>query len=141
MNVDGLILPDLLPTMLDAKRWPRTAQEASQQHLHSLIPEDRLRRWRSIYLYPPPFHTVADILLGDRDSFYGKFGALHELVPSKVIEIADFGLGADSPILLDYWNGPTNPRVIHLEWSGEDHSNYWIVMAPDFASFVEMLGL
>ena len=55
--------------------------------------------------------------------------------------LKDFGLGADSPILLDYRADPADPRVIHLEWADRDESNDWVVMAPDFASFVDMLGL
>ena len=35
------------------------------------------------------------------------------------VEIADFGIGADSPILLEYSAGPLDPRVIRLEWRGE----------------------
>jgi hypothetical protein len=66
---------------------------------------------------------------------------LWELVPEASVEIGDFGLGSDSPILLDYRDGPANPKVIHLEWPSDNHPNYWVVMAQDFESFVELLGL
>ena len=66
---------------------------------------------------------------------------MHELVPEASVEIADFGPGADATILLDYRTGPTDPRVIHLERADRGKSNYWVVMASDFASFVDMLGL
>jgi hypothetical protein len=141
MVVDGLLIPDLLETMLAEERWPRTPDDASKQTLHSRVPEDRNRRLRSIYLYAPPFRTVARIVAGGGQDFYSRFGALHELVPEASVEIADFGPGADATILLDYRTGPTDPRVIHLEWADRGESNYWVVMAPNFAGFVDILGL
>ncbi len=141
MVVDGLVIPDLLELMLAEGRWPRTADEASKQDLHSRVHEDRNRRLRRICLYAPPFHTIARIVAGGGQDFYDESFALHELVPEASIEIADFGRGADTPILLDYRAGPSNPQVIHLEWAGHGKSNYWVVMAPNFADFVGMLGL
>jgi hypothetical protein len=138
MEVDGLCIPDQLLAMLAEGRWPRTAEEATKQNLHSRVPEDRNRTLRRIYLYAPPFHTIARITTGPGRDFYSRFGALHELVPEASVEIGDFGLGSDAPILLDYWSGPTEPQVIHLEWADP---NYWVVMAPSFAEFVELLGL
>jgi hypothetical protein len=141
MVVDGLLIPDQLQAMLAEGRWPRTADEESKQNLHSRVPEDRNRTLRRIYLYAPPFHTVARIAAGGGRDFYSRYGALHELVPEASVEIGDFGLGSDAPILLDYRAGPAEPRVIHLEWAERGESNYWVVMAPSFAEFVELLGL
>lgn len=141
MVVDGLLIPDLLVAMLAEGRWPRTGDEVSKQHLHSRVPEDRNRRLRRICLYAPPFHTIAWVVANGGRDFYAGSGALHELVPEASVAIADFGLGADAPILLDYRAGPADPRVIHLEWADRGEPNYWVVMAPDFASFVDMLGL
>jgi hypothetical protein len=56
------------------------------------------------------------------------------------LDIADFGLGSDAPILLDYREDTTNPRVIRLRWQ-QGTPNQWVIMAPDFRSFVEALGL
>jgi hypothetical protein len=139
--VDGLLIPDLLEAMLAEGRWPRTTDEASKQHLCARVPEDRNRRLRRICLDAPPFHTLARTATGGNRGFYSAFGALHELVPEASVEIADFGLGADSPILLDYRAGPTDPRVIHLEWADRGDANYWVVMAENFAEFVDLLGL
>ena len=136
MRVDGLLIPELLQTMLAESRWPQSVDEAWRQ----FVPEDRIRRLRGICLYPPPFRTVAQGLVGG-DRFYATFGALHELVADAAIPIADFGIGADSPILLDYRAGFDEPSVIALEWPGDGEPNYWEVMAPDFASFVALLGL
>src|SRR5262245_50770078 len=125
MLVDGLLIPNQLQAMLAKGRWPRTADEALKQNLHSRVAEDRNRALRRIYLYAPPFHTVARIMAGDGRDFYTRFGALQELVPEASVEIGDFGLGSDAPILLDYRAGLTEPRVINLEWSDRGQSNYW----------------
>ena len=141
MTVDGLLIPERLRAMLAEGRWPRTAGEAAEQNLHSRVPEDRNRTLRSIYLYAPPFHTVARIAAGGGMGFYSQFGALHELVPEASVEIGDFGLGSDAPILLDYRAGAADPRVLHLAWAGPPATNAWVVMAEDFDAFVELLGL
>ncbi len=138
MQVDGLLIPELMQTLLAESRWPRDANEALGR---AFVSEDRTRRIRKICLYPPPFRTLAQGLANVGDRFYAEFAALHELVPEAAIPIADFGLGADAPILLDYRAGPVDPAVITLEWPGDGETNYWAVMAPDFASFVDMLGL
>lgn len=142
MAVGTLEIPPLLLSLIEAGVWPSRRDAVAEQSGRSLIPEDRNRRLRGICLYPPPFKTLAETGAGkDPNDFYARHGAMHELVPDATIEIADFGVGADSPILLDYRRGPSNPRVIFLEWPGGDGENYWVEMAPDFDSFAEMLGL
>jgi hypothetical protein len=85
---------------------------------------------------------VERIVASGGKDFYSRYGALHELIPEAAVEIADFGIGSDSPILLDYRLSPTNPRVLQLEWSSDNaEANSWVVMADDFASFVDLLGL
>jgi hypothetical protein len=149
MLVDGLLIPELLKAAIDAGKWPRTADEGLKQNLDSLFAEDRIRRLAAdesmIYLYSPPFTTVARAVARDvadgRSNFYAEFGAIHQLVPAAAVEIADFGLGSDSPILLDYRAGPTKPKVIRLWWPGDARPNQWVDIAPDFESFAEILGL
>lgn len=140
--VGGLEIPKLLSTLIDAGVWPSDRDAITKQHNRSLIPEDRIRRFRRICLYPPPFKTLAQAGVGEgSNDFYRQFGAIHELVTEAAVEIADFGIGADSPILLDFRRGPSNPSVIYLEWPGGDRDNVWVELAPDFESFAEMLGL
>lgn len=141
MVVEGLKIPDLMQSLLDAARWPRNSAEVFNQNVRPLVSQDRNRRFRKVCLYSPPFHTVAQAMAGGESGFYARHGALHELIPDAAIEIADFGIGADSPILLDYSVNRTEPRVIHLEWLGDGNPNHWVVMAPDFTGFVEILGL
>jgi hypothetical protein len=57
--------------------------------------------------------------------------------------IADFGLGADSPIILDYARNQLNPPVFRLQWLGKDGNvhNEWTQLASDIDEFVDLLGL
>jgi hypothetical protein len=143
--VDGLLIPERLVAAVAAGRWPRTAEEASRQNSRCLVPEERIRsvapEESKIYLYAPPFHTVANILSGLGADFYRKFGAVDQLVPEVAVEIADFGLGADSPILLDYRASTIRPCVIRLSWPGDGTPNRWVVLTADFTTFIDALGL
>lgn len=142
MIVEGLEIPTLLLTLIETGVWPSHPDSLVEQNTRSLIPEDCNRRLRRICLYPPPFKTLAQAGAGKGpDDFYTRYGAIHELVTETAIEIADFGIGEDSPILLDFRRGPSNPSVIYLGWSDGERANTWIEMAPDFESFAEMLGL
>jgi len=124
MLVEGLELPKLLLTLLETGVWPSAPDAIHRQQLHSLIREDRNRKLRRICLYPPPFRTMLQSGKDcGADEFMTRFGAVHELVTEATIPIADFGLGADSPIMLDYRRGPTNPAVINLEWPGNGEAN------------------
>src|SRR5262245_45846760 len=100
MTVDGLQIPKLLSTLIEAGVWPSRPEALQEQHNRSLIPEDRNRRLRRICLYPPPFNSLTQ----RPDDFCKRNGA-----PEAAIAIADFGIGADSPILLDFRRGPSNP--------------------------------
>jgi len=145
MFVDDLPVPLLLLEALDSGRWPRTTDEAIKQNLRSLVPEKRIRRLApdesKIYLYPPPFATIARHLAGQGADFYRKFGMVDQLVPEAAFEIGDFGLGSDAPILLDYRESSTDPKIIRLCWPGNGMPNVWKVMAPDFPTFMKELGL
>jgi hypothetical protein len=70
------------------------------------------------------------------------------------VDIADFGMGSDSPILLDYRPDVSNPAVIRLKLnpvlgetlaSGRKRvvgwANVWLRCADTFDAFADMLGL
>ena len=67
--------------------------------------------------------------------------APHGIDFDLALDIGDFGLGSDAPILLDYREDAAEPRVIRLRWVGSGKCNEWVVMAPTFGNFVEALGL
>lgn len=58
----------------------------------------------------------------------------------QTIVLGDFGLGSDAPIVLDYRLDTANLCVLRLRWS-IGAANCWVVMAPDFVTFVAALGL
>lgn len=62
-------------------------------------------------------------------------------MPELAIAIADFGIGSDSPILLYYQQNNAEPTVLNLNWQEGHNSTSWVVMAENFAAFVELLGI
>lgn len=124
--------------MISEGRWPATSDEASGQSLLSRISADRKRSLRGIYLYPPPFRTLAN---GGTDQFYRKYGVMDQIQPELAVGIADFGIGADSPILLYYKKSKMEPVVINLDWDGDGNATTWVVMAESFSEFIDLLGL
>jgi hypothetical protein len=139
-----LAVPRLLEDLLAAGRWPRNAAEAIAQNLKSLVAPERVRSLAPeesmIYLLPPPFLTVR------KRSKHEPYWTSPLADPGGIdfdlaLVIADFGLGSDAPILLDYREDAADPRVIRLRWPGSGSPNQWVVMAPDFQTFVEALRL
>lgn len=136
-------VPPLLDELVAAGRWPRTYDDQIAQNLRPLVSPERVKKLAPdetgiIYLYNPPFVPIGR--RADPNDFYNwpssdPAGIDHDLA----VEIADFGLGSDAPIALDFREDATNPRVIRLSYSGD--RSRWVILAPDFASFVEALGL
>jgi hypothetical protein len=94
-----------------------------------------------ICLQPPPFWTIAqERASGGAGDFWERFGALDQITPEKAVIIGDFGIGSDSPIILDFARDAVNPPVLRLHWrSGQ--RNQWIQGAKDFDEFIAVLGL
>ena len=139
-----LPLPHSLQELITAGKWPRIKTEAIRQNLTPLVTLARIQLLapteNSLYLLPPPFYTVAQRASGN------KFWLGHGSAPSEIdfdlaLDIADFGLGSDSPILLDYRTSKNNPRVLHLRWSNRGKNNHWVELAPNFDAFASILGL
>jgi hypothetical protein len=142
-----LQVPPLLEKLIASGRWPRTAQEQLAQNLRPLVSPERVKRLAPdergiIYLYTPPFR-VAGRRDDPTDFFNWPSSDLNGIDLDRAILIGDFGLGSDAPIALDYREDVANPRVIRLRYREDCPPliGKWVVMAPDFASFVELLGL
>lgn len=115
------------------------------QQFQPLVAPENVRRFADdeslICLQPPPFHTLAAERDGGRSGdFWEKFGALDQIVLELALVIGDFGLGSDSPVVLDYSRNPTNPPVLRLRW-GKAGCNEWVQGARDFDEFAKILGL
>jgi hypothetical protein len=92
-----------------------------------------------MYLYAPPFHTIQDELDDPRHALSPEENALQDIVPSRTVPIADFGLGSDTAVALDYRHSTTNPSIIRLEWRLPAAQNRWLWVAPSFGAFWSML--
>jgi hypothetical protein len=157
MMVGDLLLPKRLLTLIDSGLWPRTPAEAMHQNSHSLVSKERVQVFApdqdQIHLLSPPFSTVAT-RMAHGDKFWSRFGALEQISPELSVLIADFGIGSDSPIMLDYRNEVSNPAVIRLKLNpilsetvtnGRKRvtgwANVWLRCGDTFDAFADMLGL
>jgi hypothetical protein len=52
-------------------------------------------------------------LIANGHTFWPPFCALEQITPDPSILIGDFGLGSDSPILLDYMRDATKPYNVN----------------------------
>jgi hypothetical protein len=154
--VGTLSLPKRLLTLIDSGFWPRNPDEAKRQGLRGFVSKERIQFFApeqdQIHLLSPPFMTVATRMAHNK--FWSRFGALEQISPELSVDIADFGMGSDSPILLDYRPDVSNPAVIRLKLnpvlgetlaSGRKRvvgwTNVWLRCADTFDAFADMLGL
>lgn len=145
-TVGDLSLPQGLLKLIESGRWPRTHEEEVHQNILSLVSKERVRSFAPdqdrIYFVRPPFGTVAERISAGEGDFWSKYGAVEQISADSSIFIGDFGLGSDSPILLDYRKDRLNPSVIRLKWNhGEGLRNEWLVCANSFDVFLDLIGL
>lgn len=95
-----------------------------------------------ICLEQPPFRTVADEMRGAMSGdFWDKYAAIDQIAPEQALIIGDFGMGSDSPIVLDFRKHAVDPPVLRLRWSRYGERNEWVQGAANFESFARLLGL
>jgi hypothetical protein len=151
MIIENLRVPQMILDLAEAGIWPRTEAGANRQNLQSLVPPDRIKQFAPeedrIFLLPlSSFRTVTRELISNA-RFWSKYGALQEIDTDLALIIADFGLGSDTAIVLDYRINISRPTVRRLKWESEDgrvfdgSRNHWVPCANDADEFVEMLGL
>jgi hypothetical protein len=100
-------IPAELRALIASGAWPHDHREAGLQHSRPLVPADRVRAFApeesSIYLLPPPFMSVRDLVEGAEWSFWeSDMVAPDEISFEHTVVIGDFGIGSDAPIVLDY---------------------------------------
>jgi len=138
----NLSLPTRLRQIIETGRWPKTHDEEIHQNIRSLVPKERIQSFAPeqdrIYLFRPPFRTIAQRMSGAEGAFWSRWGALGNIAPDLALDIADFGLGTDSAIVLDYRQ--ENPAVIRLVWR-KPEPNEWVRCADSFDEFADLLGL
>jgi hypothetical protein len=146
MSAPHFELPAALSQLIAAGKWPSASGPSmTEQQSQPLVPPERVRLFAPdeslMCLQAPPFHTLAQ----ERDGggagdFWEKFGSLNQIDPERALVIGDFGLGSDSPIILDYADSPSDPTVRRLRWN-HDKSAVWEVGAVNFDAFARLTGL
>jgi hypothetical protein len=156
-KVGNLMLPKRLLKLIESGRWPRTRQEELHQNNCSFVSKERIHSFAPeedrIYFVSPPFSTVATFISHEH-KFWEELGALEQIAPELSVLIGDFGLGSDSPILLDYRDDISSPSVIRLKLNPllgrvmpncrkelRGWANLWLRCADTFDAFADMLGL
>jgi hypothetical protein len=140
-------VPAELTRLLALGVWPSASGPAmTAQQSNPLVAPHRVQRFAAdeslICLQPPPFHTIAEyVSRGRAGDFWERFGALNQIVPEQALVIGDFGMGSDSPIILDFAANQSNPPVLRLRWSSECKHTEWVQGARNFDEFAKMLGL
>lgn len=147
MTVADLQIPEALVSLIESGRWPRDAMEAMRQNLELRVPVERIRRFAPeedwLYLYAPPFGKLADVSSHLLD-FRGEPDCESQpgdIDYDRAVIIADFGMGSDAPLALDYRPNLDCPSVIRYRWSDRGERNRWVHVAPSFSHFAEMLEL
>jgi len=142
--VGSLALPKRLLALIHSGLWPRTDDEERHQSLNSVVSKERIHLFApeedQVYLFKPPFCTIAERVTSDKANFWSSFGALEQITPELCVDIGDFGLGSDSAIVLDYSEARSNPSVLRLKWR-KPEPNAWVRCADTFDTFADMLGL
>jgi hypothetical protein len=147
---DGLPRPALLDALIETGRWPATSDPAGGRGASPLVVTsgvaDLAPGEEELHLYAAPFRSVAtDVAVHEANgwSFWTEFGALDELDPERALVIGDFGIGSDSPLLLDYRTGD-EPVVLRLRWSDGPASAprpTWVIVADSFDDLATRIGL
>lgn len=140
----ALQLPPTLIDLIASDRWPRVSLNFKAAidpvRVRSLFPEED-----DIYFHAPPFRTPARMIRGGHDFWTWPFAAPSELDAERALPIGDFGLGSDSPIVLDYQNDARAPCVrylrIRVNAATRTTDNHWITVAPSFDEFAAALQL
>jgi len=142
VRVGSLEIPSELVALVESGVWPRTHKEAEWQNVSPIITPESVRAFApeesQLFLYPPPFHTVADDLAKGK-GLTAVQHAVWDIEPSLTVLIADFGLGSDAALTLDYRASTTHPQVLRLQWQWPSSANRWLRVAESFVEFWTML--
>jgi hypothetical protein len=148
--IQGVALapPPLLAQLIERGRWPNFLRSGGLPIGPSHPLAAAAGGAGRVCFLSPPFGTVAQ--RAEREDFWTwPCASAAEIDFAKTTCIADFGIGSDSPILLDYSLDPTRPRVIYLQWrqqvegkpGWESTQNHWVSLAPTFDGFARLAGL
>jgi hypothetical protein len=129
-------LPALLQVMIDDGRWS-TPEGANDERISVVT----ARQWDpsapGIHLLAEPVTLSSDLAAAPT---LGDLWNTADVDPERCLVIADFGLGSDNPIVLDFADQP--PSVRTLRWPVDRTGrSTWVTIAATFDEFVSELGL
>ncbi len=138
----SLKIPKLLLDELESKNWQNGFFD---QNIRQLLTELGLNQDLDIFYYnrltieteSNSFHKMMESDDKEEiDMFVGKYSKNDKnktIAPELTMLIADFGLGSDQPIALDYRRDLSQPEVWMLVW---DRNNYWTKISSTFENFI-----
>ncbi len=142
----NLMIPDSLQRLIESGAWPTTPEQYRQQELEPILGEAAAKAVSPdddrIVLSLPPFRTIQQEADHNPQFWLESLTNVGQIDYSQSLVIADFGLGSDSAIVLNYELGP-DPRVLYLRWSenGPDVSHEWVCTHDSFDEFATAVGL
>ena len=127
MQPSAFVLPEQLRALIELGLWPSPVR---RDCVKAFAPDEN-----ELVLYKSAeFTTVGNILRIGRTMSPERW-AVQDIDPDRTLLIADFELGSDSGVALDYRDAGREPSVIRLFWPGKRQPNRWIEVAPTFDAF------
>jgi hypothetical protein len=161
MKSSELKIPPEIDDLLVRGIWPKTIEQSRRQNNFPIVSADALHRIipdeDHLHLLKPPFFTLSTHR--DLQKWWNlPYAALDRIDPDFAILIAEFSIGGDSGIALDYRLSRENPSVIYLKYFEENAGFFskfskmstekdkfrptdWVQIAPDFRTFARGIGL
>jgi hypothetical protein len=143
MKLKGFIIPNSIINLSNIGFWPQDTKKATEQNLKPLVSSEIVKKIvpgeNSIYFNSiESFSLLSDEISYDYD-FWKNEGALDKINPEMCVIIGDFGMGSDSPIILDYSDNINMPKVKRLIWL--ENGNYWEKLADNIDDFLFKLQI
>ncbi|MBN1546452.1 MAG: hypothetical protein JW902_07325 [Syntrophaceae bacterium] len=134
--MNNLTLPSKLVELIEHDLWPKkqliSGTLFSEHVMQQFFPNED-----NVCFYVPPFRTIAEYIACDGEKYWLQEPLLkiEQVDIEKTLILADFGLGSDTYLALDYRQSP-EPSVIKLVPNQD-----WKTLAHDFAQFSRELNL
>jgi hypothetical protein len=149
-EINGLLLPPYLLELAEQERWQRPADMTALLKLTKSRDADfrfygiesltRDNQWDGFFKEPdtdPPITHIFGLASSSR--------AGHDITDVKWLDTDKAIMIAlnwdEDAICLDYRLDPQNPRVVASYYDEVDAGYRWKIIAPDFQSFAELIGL
>ncbi|MDC8012542.1 hypothetical protein [Tahibacter soli] len=135
-RIAGFVLPEQLQRLIDIGMWPARVDPGC---VKAFAPNESTLD----LCHPKSFATIASHLRPPGGMTPEQW-AVQDIDPDRTLIIADFGLGSDAPIALDYRHDASEPSVIRLVWGEGERPrppNRWQQVAPTFDGFWAMIRL